>query len=484
MFDYSDRIEAFRDERVRLNADFRDKLLAHRQANRDRLVARLPDYIKGVTISDSSFRPQGSFAMQTVIQTRFVNDEYDIDDGVVLSKQQLVDASGVELTATQVKEKVRDALKDKRFNRQPRICSNCVRVFYADEDEEKHHVDFPVYRRYFDAKGNKIRELAGENGWTDSDPTQVNKWFDATIEARNQAAAGWGTQLRHLVQLLKRFCRSRPDTEWDLPNGMKLTMLVAECQPAYRQRIDLAFRDLLAKLKDRLRWNKVIQNLAHPSKPALTRTANDQNVVDLETRVGEALDQLAALDKPEANNAKSARSAWDWIFKSDGFFAEYDAQLAAAKLAAEKSESVAASRFVVAWCEPPPWRSALSHRVTIQGRYSLSEHSLSWIPFQSDCPPLDKHLYLRFSAETNAAGPFTVFWQVVNTGSAAALAGGLRGQIVQAGSAGSGGLHSTTAKEIFRSERTLYTGMHWVECFIVRDSVCVARSGPFVVNVK
>ena len=57
----------------------------------------------------------------------------------------------IELTATEVKEKVREALKDQRFNRQPKIYSNCVRMFYADEDEEKHHVDFPIYRRYYDA---------------------------------------------------------------------------------------------------------------------------------------------------------------------------------------------------------------------------------------------------------------------------------------------------------------------------------------------
>ena len=134
MFDYSERIEAFREERVRLSADFREKLLAHRKANRDRLINRLPDFIKGVTIGETSFRPQGSFAMLTVIQTRFVADEYDIDDGLVLWRHQLIDKDGNELTAAQVKEIVREALKDKRFNRQPKICSNCVRVFYADED--------------------------------------------------------------------------------------------------------------------------------------------------------------------------------------------------------------------------------------------------------------------------------------------------------------------------------------------------------------
>jgi hypothetical protein len=324
MFDYSERIKAFREAKVRLSADFREKLLGHRTANRDRLISRLPDFIKGITIGHASFRPQGSFAMRTVIQTRFIDDEYDIDDGVVLWKHQLVDENGIELTAAQVRAKVRNALKDDRFSRQPKFCSNCVRVFYADEDEEKHHVDFPIYRRYFDTNGKKVRELATENGWVASDPTEVNKWFDAEIETRNIQTAGWGAQLRHLVQLLKRRCRSRSD--WDLPNGMKLTMLVAEWQPVYLDRIDLVFRELMQKLKGRLFFNKVIQNLAHPDKPALTRTATDQNVVDLETRLGEALDQLATLDKSDANNADSARTAWDWIFKSDGFFAEFDAE--------------------------------------------------------------------------------------------------------------------------------------------------------------
>ena len=322
MFDYSERIDAFRDKEVRLSAEFRAKLLAHRKANRDRLIARLADFIKGISIGESNFKPQGSFAMGTVIQTRFVDEEYDIDDGLVLWRHELIDENGVELTAQQVREKVRDALKDDRFKRQPKICGNCVRVFYAEEDEEKHHVDFPIYRRYYDGNGNKVRELASENGWVSSDPTQVNKWMDGEVETRNQQTDGWGTQFRHLIQLLKRFCRSRFD--WDLPNGMKLTMLVAECQPAYDARIDTVFRQLVQNLKSRLLWNKIIRNLADPAQPVITRTASDQNVIDLESRLAEALEQLATLDLPANDNVDAARSVWDWIFKSDGFFAEFD----------------------------------------------------------------------------------------------------------------------------------------------------------------
>lgn len=341
MYDYSERIEAFRNQKVRLSAEFREKLLTHRKANRDRLIARLPDFINGVSISEYDFKPQGSFAMGTIIQTRFVDEEYDIDDGLVLWRDDLVDENGVELTAQQVKVKVRDALKDDRFSRQPKICGNCVRVFYADEDEEKHHVDFPVYRRYFDANGNKLRELAGENGWVVSDPTQVNNWMDGEVEGRNKKTAGWGTQFRHLIQLLKRFCRSRSD--WDLPNGMKLTMLVAECQPTFDIRIDVAFGELLQKLNYRLTWNKVIRNLADPAQPAITRTASDQNIIDLQSRISEALDQLATLDRSDANNVDSARSVWDWIFKSDGFFAEFDRE----RKDAEKAKALMAKAVLV-----------------------------------------------------------------------------------------------------------------------------------------
>lgn len=46
----------------------------------------------------------------------------------------------------------------------------------------------------------------------------------------------------------------------------------------------------------------------------------------------------------------------------------------------------------------------------------------------------------------------------------------------QAQTAGVGGL--------IRKEVTGYTGSHWVECFIVTNDVCVARSGIFKVNIQ
>ncbi|WP_309401055.1 hypothetical protein [Cerasicoccus maritimus] len=201
--------------------------------------------------------------------------------------------------------------------------TNAVRVFYKEEDDDqRQHIDIPVYRRFEDRDGNVVRELASQDGWVLSDPTQVNTWFNDRVVDLNNSVEGKGTQFCHLIQLLKRFCRSRDN--WDMPSGMKLTMLVAECQPSYNGRIDKAFMSLLDAVSVRLASDKVIRNLAHPDRPELTRTDSDSNVEELADKIEEALVELQMLDESEKHNERAARKAWDWIFKSDGYFRQYD----------------------------------------------------------------------------------------------------------------------------------------------------------------
>jgi hypothetical protein len=113
----------------------------------------------------------------------------------------------------------------------------------------------------------------------------------------------------------------------------------------------------------------------------------------------------------------------------------------------------------------------LSYSAQISAKYKANG---SWQGFNSG-EPLNKHLDLLFNASTNVPAPFHVYWQVVNTGKEAELARQLRGEIVLSKTAGVGGLT--------QKEATSYTGIHWVECFIVKNSVCVARSGEFLVRI-
>lgn len=131
------------------------------------------------------------------------------------------------------------------------------------------------------------------------------------------------------------------------------------------------------------------------------------------------------------------------------------------------------SRFSVSHRQDPKWPFLRRYSVTITGSYSQNGHRQR---FESDSRPLPKRLDLLYIAETDVPPPFNVFWQVVNTGAEATAEKSLRGTIFPAKIFGVGGLR--------QKESTLYKGMHWIECFIVKDGVCLARSGEFVVNIQ
>jgi len=94
------------------------------------------------------------------------------------------------------------------------------------------------------------------------------------------------------------------------------------------------------------------------------------------------------------------------------------------------------------------------------------------LPNDGASVPIGHHL--DFVCKTDVRPPFHVYWQVVNTGAAAKAARDLRGQF-QSGVIESRGL--------VRRETAKYPGTHSIECFVVKEGYCVAKSGPFIVNI-
>lgn len=315
MFDYNEQIQAYEDDCVNLPQAIKDKLRDQREANRNRLKRNRPD---GIRLNDDHFIPQGSMAINTTVQEE--DNAYDIDDGVWFHADDLKKKDGAAFTAKETQEMVRDALKDENFNKQPETHNNCVRVFY----EEGHHVDVPAYRKHNADTDKEHQELASAAGFAASHPTEINCWFEERVQTLNKQRDAAGSQLRVMIRLKKRFARSR-GKEWDMPNGLKLTMLVEECFPTYSQRDDEAFYWLLSNLKTRLTLSLEVENRAQTKSPKdkLTKSPNDSNMLELRKRVGEALDKLLVLHRTDCT-PKQAREAWDWVFQSDGFFEAYD----------------------------------------------------------------------------------------------------------------------------------------------------------------
>ncbi len=314
-FNYHPQIAAYETEKVNLSEAVRSDLYAKREANRNRLRENLPKRFK---IKD--FIPQGSMAIRTTVQEE--DGDYDIDDGIVFFDDDLVD--GVfglfTLSASDVQEIVHDALKDDKFNRQPEIIGNCVRVFYA----QGYHVDVPAFRVIEPDTESERQDLAGKDGWRRSDPTEINRWFESRVQRLNDIQEEAGSQFRRMVRLLKRFARSR-GKQWDMPNGLKLTMLADECFERSYGRDDKAFYFLLLNLRERLQKSKSVCNRAqkHSTQDSLTKSDEDANMVELHQRVGDALNQLKILWNEKCTQSQ-ARTAWDWVFQTNGFFLDFD----------------------------------------------------------------------------------------------------------------------------------------------------------------
>ncbi len=89
-------------------------------------------------------------------------------------------------------------------------------------------------------------------------------------------------------------------------------------------------------------------------------------------------------------------------------------------------------------------------------------------------------LRIKYIAKTNVGGEYEVCWQVVNTGKHAEIENGLRGEFFKARYWDG----DPSNNPLMNWEYSKYTGKHWIECFIVKNNECIARSGKFFVNIK
>lgn len=121
---------------------------------------------------------------------------------------------------------------------------------------------------------------------------------------------------------------------------------------------------------------------------------------------------------------------------------------------------------------PVSWPLAQSGHVAIQSAQFVRNGFRSQQLSNEGSVPVDSQLV--FTASTNVSPPYEVYWQIINTGAEATRARDLRGRFEGA---------KTSHGHLVRRETAVYRGTHSVECFIVKQGYCVARSGLFVVNI-
>jgi hypothetical protein len=310
MFDCSDDILAYHNDKVTLPQADRTEMRDRRDANRTRLKNGLKNDKRSLP---REFCKQGSYAMLTMVQ--HPKNDYDIDDGAYFLATDLVGPNGGEMTALQVRQMVRDAIDDGSFKTAPEVRKNCVRVYY----EAGYHVDVAVYRIRIerDVFGNEkeIYDLASSS-WKQSDARSVTEWFDKE-NVRQSPDATNGRQLRRMTRFTKKFSRSRDSWSASAASGFTITKLVTERYSSDSKREDVALYDTMKAIRDRL---ELSLEVSHPVTPneSLTKGVDDAKTKFLRTKLTDALSWLEILFDPKCSRAQ-ALAAWDRVFNTDYF---------------------------------------------------------------------------------------------------------------------------------------------------------------------
>jgi hypothetical protein len=334
--------------------------------------------------------------------------------------------------------------------------------------------------------------------WPGSNPKGYSEWFRSRMRvvfnARRQAMAlnerasiedipehRVRTPLQAAIKILKRHRDMRFSEESEIrPISIILTTLAAH---AYNQEVSIngALQSILQRMDSYITVKDGVYWIENPTDPR-------ENFADKWEDTPEKKDAfydwlaMARTDFEAALRMTDADSFVDTLVPRMGrslMESAVTSQKAIASLFGRVSQASGFISNKVRKILDAPHRKPMVWRELAQGSVAISDMTVTrsgYRPYSvgSDDSALPKHAELVFHAQTNIQYPYKVYWQVVNTGLDARKLRGLRGGfeegVVQAG-------------RLEKRESTLYAGSHSMECFIVKEGYCVARSGPFIVNI-
>ncbi|MEZ9235549.1 nucleotidyltransferase [Shewanella sp. 10N.286.52.A9] len=451
---------------------------------------------------------QGSFKLGTEIRPFKDSKDSDYDIDLVCCLGHMKQFS----QASTIKNQVGDRIKSNgTYSRMlDDEGKRCWTLNYAEEDNIGFHMD--VLPAVNEQSGvGQIHSIAATNKnqdesytWTTSNPKGFAEWFYqrngeafqlAKLSQKQQIFNNQRqlfnsidevpnihvkTPLQRAIQILKRHRDirfSQSDIELCKPISMVITVLAASC---YRNEntIYSTLSNLISLLEQQAAQlnNDFVFNdyFSRSTYNLITRKSNGTWLIQNPANPGENF-----ADRWHEDDHARAKAFFQWVswlkedFINIDTFVEND-RFTKSLVDVYRPSNLPALHFNVQHKEHGGWPVSLNQDYNVEIKASYKTN-VFWKKFESG-QPLLKGKDLKFKVNTNIPKPFDIYWQVVNTGQEAANAGQLRGEISE---------HTNrNSSDIYRTESTSYTGDHWVECYVIKNGNCVARSGEFIVSIR
>lgn len=381
--------------------------------------------------------PQGSYAHRTIIKP-VGTKEYDAD--VLLSLKEHPD-----WTPKQYTSELKKAFEGSwRYKGKAHKRTRCVYVDYADE----FHIDVvPYVESTSNISNNKTDD------WEYTDPQGFTAW----LEGKGRIVGGG--RLPAVLRLLKYL---RDSKETFSIKSLLLTILVGERVEAWNTTIDeryyadlpTALVNILEDLNTYLQANYWMPAIYDPAGTGQNFSQRwDQ---DSYANFRAQINLYAGKVRQAYDETSTARSlaVWQEVFGSK--FQAPPANEAAAL--GRSAEADPGEQFIDQTLRIPV---RVTERVRLVGRVRKAGVLRAYdLPQRGDRVGKNRDIDFRLE-DCSVAAPFDVYWKVKNTGREATGALQLRGQVER-------GANS-------RYEHTSFVGAHYVEVYIVKNGVCVAR---------
>jgi hypothetical protein len=408
--------------------------------------------------------PAGSWAHRTIIKPVGEYDEFDADLLVYVTEQPGWQPKDyIEKLYSAFRSKA--TYKDKVIRK-----TRCVRIDYAGD----FHVDLVPYTERAGTHYITNRsEPENEGRFEASNPERFSEWIDE----RQRAANGHFVKVVRLVKYLRDYKNT-----FTCKSIILMTLLGNEVNPIETSLNPNLFPDVpttLTVLLERLAASlppemPAVLDPAETGDNFTDRYKEGWNYENFRSKVVYYSEKArAALDE---SDRETSIKLWQDIFGA-GFkpgilkkSAELAPLSAAVPWAQEQFIDQAPTSFPMALY--PKATVRISGRCTgLQVGTFQRKQGFRQFDLAKSGNRVPKNRSIRFTATTNVAAPFDLYWKVRNGGEEAAQsASGLRGEITKA-----------APGVMTKTENTLYKGTHYVECYIVSNGRVVARDRQTVI---
>lgn len=434
MYDLSDELMTFYNNHVKLPQNKIDELFEKKDINIERLKSGLSKYNEenNTDYHLEETYVQGSVGMHTVTQSE--EDDYDIDVGILINEEKID-----EIGSGKIKNVILNAFEkiDVSFNTPPERLTNCIRFTYASG----YQIDFAVYRNA------ENPEHAGSE-WRERNPEAIQGWFDLQKLLK-------GEYLPIIIQLLKMFNNSR--NGWKMPGGLITTILVEESLATGYTRIDEILYYTLKNIIDRLNKDEDVKSPVFPYKSILYNEKDRNKIEVFKNRLISYLEKLEALTKLDCSRLE-ALEAWGKFFNHtywDKLYSEEEQNKYGSEKEASSKEEYIHEKYPV----------TLKYAVKIDANVGMDGFRNTPLQdFINRFSHIPKSKTIDFYLiNTDTPKPYDVYWKVRNVGPEAYKRDMIRGQIIN--------------KNMTRfTETSTFKGPHFVECYIIKDGICVAKT--------